>query len=320
MENEKAFEIHFAPVQGYTDRTYRNLHAALFKGIDAYYTPFIRVERGNSFRPRDLRDADPALNSVPRLVPQVLGGTPEELRLALGMLREKGYQRADINLGCPFPMIARRGKGAGLLSSPDKVAALMQVVIEFGEMKCSLKMRLGWQEPTECLTLLPVLNDAPLSAIFLHARLGVQEYGGTTNPEAFAAFLDGCRHPLYYNGDLRTVEDIQAIRQRFPSLPGVMIGRGLLANPALAEEYVTGHPLSADERTNRFRQFHDQLFDAYAERLEGDAHLLMKMKTFWEAFMPWTDRKILKQIHKCTKMARYREAVAAAFANDNDEA
>lgn len=320
MKNEKAFEIHFAPVQGNTDRTYRNLHAALFSGIDAYYTPFIRVERGNTFRPRDLRDADPALNTVPRLVPQVLGGEPEELRLALGMLREKGYHQADINLGCPFPMITRRGKGAGLLSSPEKVAELMQVLPEFGDIACSLKMRLGWQEPTECLALAPVLNEAPISAIFLHARVGIQEYGGMTSPEAFAAFMQQCRHPLYYNGDLRTVEDIQSIRQRFPELPGIMIGRGLLANPALAEEYVTGHPLSPEERMNRFRQFHDRLFDAYADRLEGDAHLLMKMKTFWETFMPWIDRKILKQIHKCTKMARYREAVAAAFANANGEA
>ena len=319
MEGQKTFEIHFAPIQGHTDATFRNLHAAQFRGIEVYYTPFIRVEHGNTFRPRDLRDCAPAGNTVPRLVPQVLGGEPEELRLSLGVLRDMGYRQADINMGCSFPMIARRGKGAGLLPSPERVKALLAVLDEFGEVCCSVKMRLGWERADECLALLPVLNAAPLSAIFMHARLGTQEYKGDTDPAAFGTFSEGCAHPLFYNGDLRTVEDIQAIRERFPAIRGVMIGRGLLANPALAEEYVSGVLLTDEERRRRFRQFHDALFAAYAERLQGDAHLLMKMKTFWEEFMPWTDRKILKKIHKSTKMTQYREAVNAAFSAEWQE-
>ena len=30
--------IHFAPLQGYTEAFYRNAHAAVFGGIDTYYT------------------------------------------------------------------------------------------------------------------------------------------------------------------------------------------------------------------------------------------------------------------------------------------
>lgn len=313
MGEQNVFELHFAPIQGYTDATYRNLHAVRFTGIKAYYTPFIRVERGDSFRRRDLRDCALSENKVPELVPQVLGGEPDELRLSLGVLREMGYRQVDINMGCPFPMIARRGRGAGLLPFPGRVGALLKVLGEFGDMRCSLKMRLGWQDAGECLALLPALNAAPLAAVFMHARLGTQEYKGTTDLDAFAVFAQGCAHPLFYNGDLRTVEDVQRIRERFPAIRGVMIGRGLLANPALAEEYVSGRALSADERNLRFRQFHDELFAAYAGRLQGDAHLLMKMKTFWEEFMPWTDRKLLKRIHKSTKLSQYCEAVNAVF-------
>ena len=305
--------MHFAPIQGYTDATYRNSHAARFGGITAYYTPFIRVERGNAFRPRDLRDCAPEGNRVPVLVPQVLGGEPDELRMSLGVLCDMGHRQADINMGCPFPMVARRGKGAGLLPCPERVEALLKVLDEFGDMRCSVKLRLGWQEAGECLALLPVLNAAPLTAVFMHARLGTQGYKGTTDLEAFGVFAEGCAHPLFYNGDLRTVEDIQGIRERFPAIRGVMIGRGLLANPALAEEFASGQPLPAGERSRRFRQFHDELFAAYADRLQGNAHLLMKMKTFWEEFMPWTDRKILKRIHKATKLMQYKEAVNAAF-------
>ena len=50
----KKYKIHFAPVQGLTDWTFRNLHAKFFGGVDAYYTPFIRVEKEDSFRSRDM--------------------------------------------------------------------------------------------------------------------------------------------------------------------------------------------------------------------------------------------------------------------------
>lgn len=78
----KKYKIHFAPVQGITDWTYRNIHAKFFGGVDAYYTPFIRVEKEDSFRSRDMKDCDPELNSVELLVPQVLGGEPRSWMFA----------------------------------------------------------------------------------------------------------------------------------------------------------------------------------------------------------------------------------------------
>ena len=108
----KKYKIHFAPVQGLTDWTFRNIHAKFFGGVDAYYTPFIRVEKEDSFRSRDMKDCDPELNSVELLVPQVLGGEPAELDVCLQMLEGRGYKQVDINMGCPFTMISRRGKGA----------------------------------------------------------------------------------------------------------------------------------------------------------------------------------------------------------------
>ncbi len=310
---EKNYKIHFAPVQGHTDWTYRNIHAKFFGGVDAYYTPFIRVEKGDTFRSRDMKDCDPELNHVEWLVPQVLGGDPAELDTSLQMLEEQGYKQVDINMGCPFTMISRRGKGAGILPYPEKVEALLEVLKDFPEMRCSVKMRLGWEDPKECLKLLPLLNASSLAAVFLHARVGVQEYKGETDKDAFEAFYNACELPLFYNGDVFTVEDIHAITDRFPRLEGVMIGRGLLGNPALAQEYVEGKVFTTEERLHKFKAFHAELLAAYAERLQGDHQLLMKMKTLWEYFMPQTDRKILKKIHKSNKLTQYNEAVVKAF-------
>ena len=319
MEEQKKYKIHFAPVQGHTDWTYRNLHEKHFGSVDAYYTPFIRVEKGDSFRSRDMKDCDPELNTVQRLIPQVLGGDPMELDVSLEMLEERGYTGVDINMGCPFPMIARRGKGAGVLSEPERVRELMEVVKEYPGMQCSVKMRLGWENPEECLSLLPVLNDTPLTAVILHARVGTQEYKGEVNPDAFEAFYNQCKHPLYYNGDVLTLEDIQRVTARFPRLEGVMIGRGLLANPALAMEYLNGKELTSEEKYRKFKLFHAELLAAYAERLQGEHQLVMKMKTFWEYFMPMTDRKILKKIHKSNKLSQYNEALVRAFVPGQEE-
>lgn len=313
------YKIHFAPVQGHSDWTYRNLHEQHFGGIDAYYTPFIRVEKGDSFRSRDMKDCDPELNSVQRLIPQILGGDPMELDVCLQMLEERGYTEADINMGCPFPMIARRGKGAGVLPYPERVRELMEVVKEYTGIHCSVKMRLGWENPEECLTLLPVLNETPLATVILHARVGTQEYKGEVNLEAFEVFYNQCEHPLFYNGDLLTDEDIRRVTARFPRLEGVMIGRGLLANPLLAVEYINGKTFTPEERFRKFKSFHDELLAAYAERLQGEHQLVMKMKTFWEYFMPATDRKILKKIHKSNKLSQYNEAIVRAFVAGQDE-
>lgn len=55
--------IHFAPLQGYTEAIYRNAHDAFFGGVDTYYTPFVRLEKGN-FRRRDVRGIEPENNGV----------------------------------------------------------------------------------------------------------------------------------------------------------------------------------------------------------------------------------------------------------------
>lgn len=99
--------IHFAPLQGYTEAFYRNAHAKYFGGVDTYYTPFVRLERGDPRR-RDVRGIEPEENKVPHLIPQLIASSAEKAEVILSLFIEKGYREADINLGCPFPLLARR--------------------------------------------------------------------------------------------------------------------------------------------------------------------------------------------------------------------
>ena len=189
--------------------------------MDAYYTPFIRVEKEDSFRSRDMKDCDPELNSVELLVPQVLGGEPMELDVCLQMLEGRGYKQVDINMGCPFTMISLTGKGGWIVASPGEGGGFDGGCGFSGQ--CS-EDAVGMGRPGECLKLLPLLNAALLAAIFLHARVGVQDTRERRIRRLLRFFTRNANNPLYYNGDVLTLEDIQAVTERFPRLRGVMIG------------------------------------------------------------------------------------------------
>lgn len=310
--SEQVYELHFAPLQGYSDHVFRNAFEKYFGGIDVYYTPFIRIERGD-FRRRDILGVDPDLNGVSNLVPQILPGTHDECCQLVEMLYDLGYRRVDLNLGCPFPLIAGKKKGAGMLPYPNLVEKMFQTLREYPLMRFSLKMRLGWENDRECLSLVDMINDFPLEYVTLHARTGKQQYKGCVRLDAFSAFYDAVKHPLLYNGDVLTLDDINRILSIFPTLKGVAIGRGFLANPALAAQFKQQE--LGDEKKYKMilSAFHQELFDAYATVLQGDMQLLNKMKSLWEYFLPSTERKLLKMIKKSNRISQYTEAVKLIF-------
>lgn len=302
-------KILFAPLQGYTDYCYRNAFDEIFGGVSTYYTPFMRVERGAA-RNRDVFGIKPENNRVSDLVPQIMAGTPEEFDYLVGIVRGCGYSAVDINLGCPYPMIVNKQRGAGILPHPDKVEALLANTLRHADIDFTVKMRLGFSSPDESLALLPILEKYGIKQVAMHARLGRQQYKGEVDMDAFKAFYDECPLPLVYNGDIRTVDDLQRIEEQFPRLSGVMLGRGLLAHPELAMEYLSGKRLADAERLSLYSRLHGVVYSHYQERLNGgDPQILDKMKEFWEYFYPELDKKRRKAIKKATSVAKYEAAV-----------
>lgn len=306
-------EIHFAPLQGYTDYVFRNAHSHVYGNIARYYSPFVRLESGDMFRNKDLRDIDPSNNDSSVFVPQFLAGSSDEACKIIDMLRERDYTRADINMGCPFPLVTRRRKGAGILPFPDMVRELLSVTERYPEMDFSVKMRIGMEDADECLRLADIINGARISHVTVHPRLGRQQYKGVPDMDAFARFASVCTKPLIYNGDIHTVEDIVRIGTEFPSLKGVMIGRGMLANPALALEYHSGEILSDECRRVLLARFHDEIFAEQSGRLQGDTQLLSHLQPLWEYLYPELDRKLRKRILRASKVDAYLGAVREAI-------
>ena len=300
--------IHFAPLQGYTDDAYRRIHHQLIGGICTYYTPFVRMEAG-SVRSKDMRDIRPEFNEGVPVVPQIILKSMKEFEYLVGIVEEKGYTRIDLNLGCPFPMQAKHGRGSGLLAHTDIIADMAQSIASKKHLQFSVKMRLGWEDADEWRPVLDILNETPLQQITLHPRIGTQQYKGALDMQAFEACYQACKHPLVYNGDITSVADIHRIEQAYPQLAGIMIGRGLLARPSLAIEYASGKEQTWEERRDTLLEMHSQLQAHYEPILNSEAQLHNKLRTFWEYMENELGRKPYKKIMKSGNLRNYLKAV-----------
>ena len=307
-------KIYSAPLQGFTEAVWRNVHSEVFGGIDGYYTPFLRYEHGE-IRNKDIRDVERKNNTVENLVPQIIAATPEEMRPLLDLIRNEGYTCVDINMGCSFPLQARKKHGAGILPHPDLVAGILEEVKRNGDIVFSIKMRLGWQEKSEWQALIETINATPLSHVTMHPRLGVEQYKKPVDIDAFAKFYNACKHPVVYNGDLLTLQDIQRVESAFPALKGIMLGRGLLANPGLGVEYVAGKEMTNNERAALVRKMHDKMHDVMVQRLQGNTQYLSKLKPYWEYLLPDMLKRDKKAILKATTIDKYMHAVNDGLAN-----
>lgn len=300
--------IHFAPLQGYTEDVYRRLHHSLCGGVECYYTPFLRIEHGG-VRSKDMRDIRPEFNEGVPLVPQAIAASGQELEELLAVVRENGYDRMDINMGCPFPLQTRHGRGAGILCNVDRVSEICDVVKQHPETTFSVKMRLGMDSSADWQNVLPLLNQVPLCHVAVHPRIGSQQYKGDVDMQTFEQFLAECTHPVIYNGDVTSVEQIQNLESAYPSLAGVMIGRGLLARPTLAMEYKEGKQLTDREVVAVIKQMHSTLLAHYEKVIPGESQRLNKIRTFWDYLEPTIGRKQWKKIVKAGNLKNYLNAV-----------
>lgn len=304
-------EIHFAPLQGYTDSIFRKLHAEIFGGVDKYYTPFIRVERGD-FRKKDIRELPDETELC--TIPQIIASTkPEDIEKMVAMLEEKGYKEVNINMGCPFPMIAKHGMGSGLLADKEAVKAMIKVLEAHPFMKFSLKTRLGYDDENQIFEMTDIINNFPFTEVTMHPRIAKDQYSGDINHPKFAEFAKVCKHPLIYNGDVTTLDDINKISTVYPTLKGIMIGRGLLMNPALASEYKNGVIMSDKEKKDKSKQLIKKLFTQCEELMNGEEQSVAHVKAYFEYLLPDIEKRNRKKVLKANKAEKLRGAIAEFF-------
>jgi tRNA-dihydrouridine synthase len=310
-------QLHLAPLHGVTNRVFREAYFRHFSAFDGAMAPFVGAVPGGEAKLRHFKDllpgpaAAPLASAHPPLAAQILGNEAAAVADTAGVLVGLGYDEIDLNLGCPYSMVANKRRGSGLLPYPEKVGELLDALCAVKGARVSAKVRLGRFDPSEILKLMPILNAAPLARVIIHPRIGVQMYRGVPDLDGFERAAGLCGHPVVYNGNIASREDFESLASRFTWVDSWMIGRGAIANPFLPEE-IKGNPALRD-RDGRLRSWHDDLYRSYQEALCGPGHLLDKMKELWSYLRAsFPDRKRqLEAISRTRTKAEYERAAAA---------
>ena len=274
-----------APLRGVTVRCFRETFAAEIAaaGFTEAVTPFISAMPGiDPLKDRELRGG--AAESGLKVTPQFIGKDPAALRHCLKAVKGAGFDTADLNCGCPFPMVRNKGRGSGILRTPDALRCMLEVGCEvMGPGKFSVKARLGVEKGDELLALVPLLNEFPLRFLTVHGRVARQMYEGECDTGAVMRVVAAAKVPIVLNGDLPMPEG--GVGEALPEgVSGLMVGRA----------FIRALGARGDSR---------ELLRRYAEasqaELFGDRPLLGRMKelvSYWKDLPYWRRRWSLVKV------------------------
>lgn len=322
-------KYYFAPMEGITLYPLRNIHNSMFgDSIDKYFTPFITATHNFHFKKREKRDAlfdnsKDFIGHEDRICAQIMAGRPDTFLWAAGEMKKLGYREVNLNLGCPAPTVVNRHKGAGLLLDTEYLDSMLGEIFDKvvpydeGGIDISLKTRLGFYDEDEAEALMKVYAGYPIKELIIHSRVREDYYKGEPRVAAYKRAVsvyreNGGQAPICYNGNILSVKDMDIIREVEEISDSVMLGRGIMENPALARELTGGEPLKDAE----LKEYLEKVYYGFAEYIPEERNVIFKMLEHW-AFLArrYPDReKELKAIRKSRSKGEYFAAVNIFFA------
>lgn len=305
-------KIYFAPLEGITNHIFRNAYNEIYGHIDKYFAPFISPSEKCPITPRERKEVTPENNQGFYLVPQILTCRSEHFIEGARELQAMGYKEINLNLGCPSGTVCAKGKGAGFLPETLALQKFLDDIYSYAEsdgVKISIKTRLGYFNPDEFYDLLDIFNKYPVSELIVHPRIKSDFYKGEPRKEYYAYALEHSKCPLVYNGNIFTVKDYDEYSSSFGvSLDPVMLGRGLISDPSLADKL---KGFTAETDFAKFKRLHDTIYHGYQKVMSPDINVLYKMRELWSYWQTLFDGKErdIKRLLKAKKYEEYEDVV-----------
>lgn len=305
--------LHLAPLQSFTDHHFRNAFQQVLGDVDRFYAPYLKMSHDGSIKEGPKFDVLPQNNPYEIVVPQLMACSAAEFLIMTRYLEDLGYTEVNWNLGCPYPMVAKRDLGSGLLNKPNRIFQILEEVIPKTTLNIGLKMRMGYEDTSDILQLLPKLNEFPLTEIIVHARYGKQLYTGNCDHDRFEECISLTNHRLIYNGDINSVEDFRKVKSLFPTIHHWMIGRGAVANPFIFEMIQEDSADFPEDRMEVFADFLELLLESHLSETNNEGNVLLKMKHYWEYFMHSFEdgQRYYRMVKKAETIADYRSKLDA---------
>ena len=304
--------IYFAPLEGITGYIFRNAYSSIYGHIDKFFAPFISPSEQCPITARERKDITPENNNGINLIPQILTCRSDCFIAAAKELHSMGYSEVNLNLGCPSGTVCAKGKGAGFLPETLALQRFLDDIYSYAasdNMNISIKTRLGYYDPDEFYDLLDIFNGFPVSELIVHPRIRSDFYKGEPRKEYFEYALNNSKCPLVYNGNIFFSKDYGELSSRFgTSLDPVMLGRGLISDPSLADKL---NGLTNETDFAKFRKLHDTVYHEYQKVMSPDINVLHKMRELWSYWQNLYDgcEREFKHLMKAKKYAEYEESV-----------
>lgn len=345
-------KYYFAPMEGITLYPLRNIHRRMFGDcVDKYFTPFLTAHHNNHFKKREKRDALPENIDLEafddyghQIVPQIMSNKTESFVWAAKEMSALGYKEVNLNLGCPAATVTNSHKGSGLLTDTDYLDKFLDGIFENlsdESIGISLKTRLGFESEDEIENLMKVYARYPVKELTIHARVREDFYKGEPRLGTFDRAVQIYRENdgkagICYNGNIVSDRDNYPALEKednsvdehttncsiseklkalscYSEVSALMIGRGLLSNPALVRELSGGPKLSAAE----LKEYLTLLYEGYATYIPEERNVIFKLLEHWaflEGHFENCD-KYLKAIRKSRSKGEYTAAVNNIFSS-----
>jgi tRNA-dihydrouridine synthase B len=300
-----------APMQGLTNRA---LRAYFIEHVrpDVIFTEFMRVNTapaGMGLTAADLRDVATEQEGVP-LVVQLVGYEREALVLAARVAQEAGAAHINLNMGCPYGRMGGGLTGGGMLRCPDNLAEVIPALREAIDGSFSVKIRAGYDDPEQILSLLPLFESSGVDFLVLHPRTVVQKYDGVADHGVTARVVRETRLPVIANGDIRSA----AVGGRVlgeTGAAGLMLGRGAIADPPLflrLRGQVNPEPCR-EERITELERYLREVLTRYCQMFCGDTQVLNKVKEII-TYLDYPElSKPLKQLRRAKTLRAFEAAL-----------
>lgn len=313
-------KFYFAPMEGITTYIYRNAHHKHYGGIEKYYAPFVSPGPDQGLSMKEAKDVLPEKNQGIPMIPQIMTNRSVDFIKACQVMQNFGYTELNYNLGCPSGTVVSKRKGSGFLAYPDDLNRFLEEVfndpmIVNKEVEISIKTRAGKTSQEEWPRLMEIYNQYPMKELIIHPRVQQDFYKNTPSWEPFAHAVEISKIPLVFNGDIFRVPEFLAFTEKFPQTDAIMLGRGIIRNPELAERIFAGDTTPDVFDKKRFRAFHDELIEEYTEYMYGEKPVLYKMKELWFYMMSMfpENEKLYKKIMKTNRLDEYRSYMDELF-------
>ncbi len=301
-------DISLAPMEGITTYIYRNAINRHFGGIDTFYTPFLTASH---IKGREMRDVNPDNNEVENLIPQILTNDAELFLTIARQLEALGYKKVNLNLGCPSGTVTAKGRGAGFLDLPDDLDEFLDEIYSKCPIEITVKTRIGMCFLSEWEDIAAVYKKYPIKTLVIHPRVGKELYKGSAHIDIYKEMVemlsaDMPETEFIYNGDIDSVRKLNDIGKEIDLSAGIMIGRGLIADPSLAYQIKNGS--RPEDFKERFKSFHEELLTNYQTEMSYEDQVVKKMKELWSYLGKGlgVPDKSLKELLKVKNLSSYK--------------